>query len=94
MPHLADAEREWRVMALSSDRSQGLGFSAADRTEIDIEDLIPAQHQVRDQMLVETHSPYPVTSEPGPPNQARSEATIQGVAYQRIPRVVLDGVVR
>lgn len=41
MPHLVDAEREWRVLALSSDRSQGLGFSVADRTETDIKDLIP-----------------------------------------------------
>jgi hypothetical protein len=41
MTHLLDTEKEWRALALSSDKSQGLGFIAANHTKTDIKDLIP-----------------------------------------------------
>ncbi len=41
MTHLVDTDREWRVLALSSDMSQGLGFIAANHTKTDIKDLTP-----------------------------------------------------
>lgn len=41
LTHLVDTQQEWRVLALSPDRSQGLGFFAANRTKTDIKNLAP-----------------------------------------------------
>lgn len=41
--HLVETAGEWRVLALSEDKSQGLGFIAAHRTQTNIKDLLPNQ---------------------------------------------------
>jgi hypothetical protein len=39
MTHLVDTDREWRVLALADDQSQGLGFIAAHHDKTDIKGL-------------------------------------------------------